>query len=103
MAKVELMKKSELVEIVKEALDLKTKTSANEFIENLDRVIEAVVETLDANTGVKLGSYVRVENVIQDEKKIPERTLHGKTFPAHVAPAKEVIKVKGTSLVKKMK
>ena len=36
---------------------------------------------------------------MQDEKEIPERTLKGVTYPKHTAPAKEVVKIKKTSVV----
>ena len=99
MAKVELLKKEILVETVKEALELKTKKSAEDFVANLDVVVDAVIDRLGVNEGIKLGSYIRVEKVMQDEKEIPERTLKGVTYPKHTAPAKEVVKIKKTSIV----
>ena len=101
MAKVELLKKEVLVDVVKEALELKTKKSAEDFVANFDVVMDAVIDRLEANEGIKLGSYIRVEKVMQDEKEIPERTLNGVTYPAHTAPAKEVVKIKKTSAVNK--
>ena len=101
MAKVELLKKEVLVDIVKEALELKTKKSAEDFVANFDVVMDAVIDRLGADEGIKLGSYIRVEKVMQDEKEIPERTLNGVTYPAHTAPAKEVVKIKKTSAVNK--
>ena len=101
MAKVELLKKEVLVDVVKEALELKTKNSAEDFVANFDVVMDAVIDRLGADEGIKLGSYIRVEKVMQDEKEIPERTLNGVTYPAHTAPAKEVVKIKKTSAVNK--
>lgn len=101
MAKVELLKKEVLVDVVKEALELKTKKSAEDFVANFDVVMDAVIDRLGADEGIKLGSYIRVEKVMQDEKEIPERTLNGVTYPAHTAPAKEVVKIKKTSAVNK--
>ena len=63
--------------------------------------MDAVIDRLGADEGIKLGSYIRVEKVMQDEKEIPERTLNGVTYPAHTAPAKEVVKIKKTSAVNK--
>ena len=99
MAKVELLKKEVLVDVVKEALELKTKKSAEDFVANFDVVMDAVIDRLGADEGIKLGSYIRVEKVMQNEKEIPERTLNGVTYPAHTAPAKEVVKIKKTSAV----
>ena len=101
MAKVELLKKEVLVDVVKEALELKTKKSAEDFVANFDVVMDEVIDRLGADEGIKLGSYIRVEKVMQDEKEIPERTLNGVTYPAHTAPAKEVVKIKKTSAVNK--
>ena len=64
MAKVELLKKEVLVDVVKEALELKTKKSAEDFVANFDVVMDAVIDRLEANEGIKLGSYIRVEKVI---------------------------------------
>ena len=99
MAKVELLKKEVLVDVVKEALELKTKKSAEDFVANFDVVVDAVIDRLGVDEGIKLGSYIRVETVMQDEKEVPERTLNGVTYPAHTAPAKEIVKIKKTSAV----
>lgn len=99
MAKVELLKKEVLVDVVKEALELKTKKSAEDFVANFDVVVDAVIDRLGVDEGIKLGSYIRVEKVMQDEKEVPERTLNGVTYPSHTAPAKEVVKIKKTSAV----
>lgn len=101
MAKVELLKKETLVEVVKEALELKTKKSAEDFLADFDKVVDAVIDTLEVNEGIKLGSYIRVERVIQNEREMAEKTLNGVTIPAHTVPAKEVIRIKQTSKVKK--
>ena len=66
MAKVELLKKEVLVDVVKEALELKTKKSAEDFVANFDVVMDAVIDRLGADEGIKLGSYIRVEKVMQD-------------------------------------
>lgn len=101
MAKVELLKKETLVGLVKDTLELKTKKSAEEFISDLDAVVDAVMDALEVNEGVKLGSYIRVERVIQSEREMAEKTLNGVTIPAHTVPAKEVIRIKQTSKTKK--
>lgn len=101
MAKVELLKKETLVEVVKDALELKTKKSAEDFVADLDKVVDAVVDTLEVNEGIKLGSYIRVEKVIQSEREMAEKTLNGTVIPAHTVPAKEVIRIKKTGKVNK--
>ena len=93
---VKLLKKEELVKIAKESLGLKTTVLAEKFVKDIDTLYEAVTRELEINEGIKFGSYVRIDKVIQAEREYGERELNGKKIPAQVVPAHPVIKVKKT-------
>lgn len=56
------MKKADLLNLVRDELELGSKKGAQEFLDNLDKVFEALSEKLEVGEGkVKLGSYVTLE------------------------------------------
>lgn len=56
------MKKAELLNLVRDELELGTKKGAQEFLDNVDKVFEALALTLEAGEGkVKLGNYITIE------------------------------------------
>lgn len=56
------MKKADLLNLIRDELELGTKKGAQEFLDNVDKVFEALAEKLEAGEGkVGLGSYIKLE------------------------------------------
>jgi len=96
------MNKNELVELIKEVLELKTKKEAVEYIDGFDLVVEAITEKLELEGKVKFGKFVTFEkkDVAEKEGEMT-RVIDGvKTKTSYVSPARTEIVVKRTSALK---
>ena len=62
------MKKNEVLEVIKNGLDLKSKKEAGEVLNTIDAVIEVLVDALDAGEKVALGNYI-----ILNKKSFPRQ------------------------------
>ena len=94
------MNKNELVELIKEVLELKTKKEAVEYIDGFDKVVDAITEKLEGK--VKLGTYVTFEKKDVAEK-VGEmtRVVDGvKVKTPYTSPARTEIVVKRTDALK---
>ena len=94
------MNKNELVELIKEVLELKTKKEAVEYIDGFDKVVDAITEKLEGK--VKFGTYVTLEKKDVAEK-VGEmtRVVDGvKVKTPYTSPARTEIVVKRTDALK---
>ena len=94
------MNKNELVELIKEVLELKTKKEAVEYIDGFDKVVDAIAEKLEGK--VKLGTYVTFEKKEVAEKEGEmTRVVDGvKIKTPYTSPARTEIVVKRTDALK---
>ena len=94
------MNKNELVELIKEVLELKTKKEAVEYIDGFDKVVDAITEKLEGK--VKLGTYVTFEKKAVAEKEGEmTRVVDGvKVKTPYTSPARVEIVVKRTDALK---
>ena len=90
------MDKKTLVELLKEELEFATKKEAGEFLDRLDLAVEVISEALEVGSKVKVGQYFTLEKVHVEEKK---GVALGREY---VTPAHDEIKIKKTSLLKKL-
>lgn len=58
---VKSMKKADLLNLVRDELELGTKKGAQDFLDNLDKVIEKLAETLETDEKVKLSKYFSLQ------------------------------------------
>lgn len=90
------MDKKELVGLLKEKLGFETKKEAGEFIDKIDLAFETIAETLEVDEKVRVGQYFTLE----------KKHIEGKTGVAlgreYSTPAHDEIKIKKTSLLKKL-
>ena len=90
------MNKNELLDLLKEKVGFETKKEVGEFLDKLDVVVEAVAQALEVDQKAKIGSYISVE----------KRHTEGRTGELngvkYTSEAKDVTKIKGTGLVKKL-
>ena len=96
------MNKNELVELIKEVLELKTKKEAVEYIDGFDKVVDAITGKLELEGKVKLGTYVTFEKKDVAEK-VGEmtRVIDGvKVKTPYTSPARTEIVVKRTDALK---
>ena len=96
------MNKPELVELVKEVLELKTKKDAETFIGDFDTVVEAISKKLEVGDKVKFGTYETFE-----KKEVAEKTgemirvIDGvKTKVPYTSDARTEIVIKRTDILK---
>lgn len=72
------MKKADLLNLVRDELELGTKKGAQEFLDNVDKVFEALAEKLESGEGrVKVGKYFTLEKKHFDRK---EGSCNGKSY-----------------------
>ena len=96
------MNKPELVELIKEVLVLKTKKESEDFIDKFDVVVEGLIERLEADKKVKMGTYVTFEKK-KVEAKTGEmtRVVDGvKVKTPYESPARVELVVKRTEALK---
>ena len=55
------MKKADLLNLVRDELELGTKKGAQDFLDNLDKVIEALAEKSELDDKIKLGKYIALQ------------------------------------------
>lgn len=90
------MNKNELLDLLKEKVGFETKKEVGEFLDKLDMVVETVAGALEVDQKAKLGSYISVE------KKHTEGRTGEFNGVKYTSEAKDVTKIKGTGLVKKL-
>ena len=90
------MNKNELLDLLKEKAGFETKKEVEKFFDKLDVVVEAVAQALEVDQKVKVGNYIAVE------KKHTEGRVGEINGVKYTSEAKDVIKIKGTGLVKKL-
>ena len=90
------MKKNEVLEIIKNGLELKTKKEANEVLDTVDAVIEVLANALEPSDKVNVGNYFYIQR-----KSIPtkEGMCAGKPY---VVEAHDEIVIKRLGKMKKM-
>lgn len=88
------MKKNEVLEVIKNGLELKTKKEAGEVLATIDAVVEVLVDALDSSEKVNLGNYI-----VLHKKSLPaqEGVAMGKAWKK---PARDEIVLKRTSKLK---
>ena len=96
------MNKPELVELIKETLELKTKKEAETFIENFDDVVVAISEKLEIDDKVKVGNYVTFEKKdVKAKTGEMTRVVGGvKVKTPYESPARVEIVIKRTDALK---
>lgn len=91
------MKKSELVQVISEKMEL-SKAEAARRIDAMDVIVETIADTLEVGDKAKIGNYIVVE-----KKEVPARTgRNPKTGEVLNIAEKVVIKVKATAAAKKL-
>lgn len=90
------MKKNEVLDVIKNGLELKSKKEAGELLNTIDLVVEALVDALDPSEKVAIGSYIVLE-----KKSLPaqEGVAMGKTWSK---PAREEMMVKRSARLKRI-
>ena len=90
------MNKNELLDLLKEKAGFETKKEVEKFFDKLDIVVETVAGALEVDQKAKIGSYISVE------KKHTEGRTGELNGVKYTSEAKDVTKIKGTGLVKKL-
>lgn len=90
------MNKNELLELSKEVIGFDTKKQSGEFLDDVDKLFEGLANKLEVGQKVRIGQYITLEKKFVEEKS---GVALGKEY---TTPAHDVLKVKGTSLLKKL-
>lgn len=91
------MKKDDLLVLTRDTLELPSKKLADEFISNVDILIEEIAEELETGDKVKIGEYLVIEKKHVDKKE--GKTPDGEVY---VKEAHDVLKAKLTNKAKEL-
>lgn len=90
------MDKKELLELLKEKVGFETKKEAGEFLDKIDLAFEVIAKALQVDDKVRVGSYFTLEKKHVEGKS---GEINGKAYSTE---AREEIKIKKSSLLKKL-
>ena len=92
-----MLKKEQVVEVVKEVLELGSKKEAEAKLSEIDTIVKAVAEKLAVGDKARIGSFLEVEFKHVDAKT----ARNPKTGEAISVAEKDIYKVKGTKALNK--
>lgn len=90
------MDKKELVELLKEKVSFETKKEVCEFLDKIDLAFEVIAEELELDQKVRVGQYFTLEKKHVEGKS---GEINGKAYSTE---ARDEIKIKKSSLLKKL-
>lgn len=103
------MKKDEILEVIKEIFETKTKKEADEILAKIDSVVEVIGDKLDVKKKATLGKFISIEKKFVEAKPAKDgeitQVINGekikKPYHTEAKPAHNEVKIKATKQLNK--